>query len=255
MLADVWDTYCKEKEEKRKLAEKERNASELAQKQLEIEKKIFEEKEAKTLIIKNRLLEAEKALLSPMPPYPVPPPIKPTIEKIFSKVTNEHLKPVETLVKKDLEDLENSEVAIIPTEFNTKKSGDLVEPPDLAKSKPLDIERYFKKKKSSAEQIVKKKETLPEFVYEFESLPVDMKLNRQEASTIVEKSISIYAESMKKWIQGMMEYEQDQWNQRLSNLQKCREARDLDRMKDEVKTADKQNSGPKNPAGDKKKKK
>jgi hypothetical protein len=218
-----WENYCKSEQER--IINEEKAAIEAEELALasEIERIKAEKAEAHFQSLKSKLLEAEKALLLPIPTYPVPPPEKPSIDTLFRKITNEHMMVRLSARKEDTDKTESVTGITIPTNLQLKKVGNLPPPPDLSKSKPL--ERSYKRKQIM-DQGQTSDQAIPEFIPEYEYIPIERKLNRQEVAEYVQKSLEHYVSCYKKWSSNLMEYEQEQWSKRLLNLQKCKKDRD-----------------------------
>lgn len=224
--ADKWREYLQNEEEKSAKAAKDFEEQIEQQKLKELEQTEIEADEQHTLLLKNKVLEAERAMLLPIPPYPVPHPPQPTLETIFRKPLNQveiSRQPCQE-VKKE----EAKETPVTPQvqAYKQQITGDLLPPPDMRFSKPLDLNEI---KKPKFEEPVQVNEIAPPKV-EYEYIPVDQPINRQDTVDIITKSVTTATEDWKKWIFGLLEYEQQQWNLRSVALQKAKDAREEHRL-------------------------
>ncbi|KAJ3270086.1 hypothetical protein HDV01_000580 [Terramyces sp. JEL0728] len=234
--AEKWEDYCKAEEEKIRIKriqeETQREKEKIRQLELQKEKEAHEY----TASLKAQQAEAERQLLLPLPPYPVSPPAFPTKQTLFRK-------PIQPKTPS-----RQSSAASIPS--NTKSSqnladltiqaplpanlGDLLPPPDVRCLKPLEKLRKLKLMKKEAEltntSIVVSEAIEPVKEVEYEYIPLEQTLSREEASQIIANSAATAIDERKRWVLGLLEYENKMWNERFQTIQKIKELREEDRL-------------------------
>ncbi|KAJ3254991.1 hypothetical protein HK103_006693 [Boothiomyces macroporosus] len=234
--ADKWEEYCKIEEEKilQKRIQEENNRERERIRLLEQQKE--KEAHAYTASLKAKQAEAEKQLLLPLPPYPIPPPEFPTMETLFRKPIQQAISSRQSSaasVHSKTKSVPNLEGIVLQVPQPTNL-GDLLPPPDVRFLKPL--EKYRKSKMIKKEpdfsntNVIIPEPIEPVKQIEYEYLPLDQPLSRQEASQIIANSVSTAVEEWKRWIMGLMEYENRMWNERFQAIQKIKELREEDRL-------------------------
>ena len=117
--------------------------------------------------------------------------------------------------------------AVANTSIKKKIVRDLLPPPDMSKSKPLER----KKKLTTAEPVPVTYEPISTPVIttvEYIDIPLETPLTRQEAADIVSASTISAVEEYKQWVLQVVQWEENQCESRLSLLQKVRNDRDAD---------------------------
>jgi hypothetical protein len=117
--------------------------------------------------------------------------------------------------------------AVANTSIKKKIVRDLLPPPDMSKSKPLER----KKKLTTAEPAPVTYEPISTPVIttvEYIDIPLETPLTRQEAADIVSASTISAVEEYKQWVLQVVQWEENQCESRLSLLQKARNDRDAD---------------------------
>ncbi|KAI8901167.1 hypothetical protein BC833DRAFT_578694 [Globomyces pollinis-pini] len=83
--AEKWKDHCRIEEELAVQRKRSQEQLQEVQRLKEIERAENEAAAAHTALLKAKYLEAERAILLPLPPYPIPPPAFPTMSTIFRK--------------------------------------------------------------------------------------------------------------------------------------------------------------------------
>jgi hypothetical protein len=179
-------------------------------------------------------VDAEKELLAPIPPYPVPPPIFPSIESIFRFEKEES-----RTRRKEKEDKKNSKrqekvATVSPTteqgssKTSSRKPCDLVAPPDLSKSAPLNLKELRKTTRPIPGEAIEEPEEIIEPEYHY--IDLDKPLRKEEILQFITERVLQANEEWKKWMQGSLDYEKQQIKNRISELQSAKEAKEADRL-------------------------
>jgi hypothetical protein len=149
----------------------------------------------------------------------------PSVDTIFRKLIEEEIPELqnhlENECKRNDEHLENPKPKTVMSSFPA--------PPDIRYLKPLQIPPKNIEIESHEQQ---KKAISP--IVRFEKIPIDQKLSKADVVDAISSNIVIATEEWKKWLTGLLEYEQQQWKLRIQILQNAREARDLDKQTSEI---------------------
>ncbi len=152
----------------------------------------------------------------------------PTVDTLFRKLIQEQVPDLDYHLKEQARLLEEQEKK---KRVPKMPEGDLPLPPDVAHLEPLVIPN--KKMEKELRDAIELNRAKLKPVIRYEKVPVDARVSRSEAVDIITNNVNQAVEDWKKWLTGLIEYEQQQWNQRIQNLQKAREARDQDKLANE----------------------
>jgi hypothetical protein len=150
----------------------------------------------------------------------------PTVESIYRKLIEnqssiDHLNNESRLQNQTISDKKVATKKLVPK----KLTGDLLPPPDHRFSKPLEIMKN--------DTIMEKNESIEvsdSVNLKYEYIPLNAKLDRGTTLAIITESVDQACEEWKKWMNGLIEFEQHHFNLRNQNLQKIKELREIDRQ-------------------------
>ena len=206
-------------------------------------------------------------MTSPLPPYPIPPPQMPTIEKIFRKeIVTTVQAPVSPPSHPTL--AANTDIAAITeippsSSASTNSKGGKDKTSKKSDGLPLSETNQHLEVSSEEAKTAPKKKTrdlppppdisnlkplekvqlsAPEpsplpvtpviapiiTTVEYIDIPLEQPLSRAEAVEVVSTSVSSAMEEYKQWVLQKLQWEEGQWAERTAALQKARSDRDAD---------------------------
>jgi hypothetical protein len=167
----------------------------------------------------------------PLLPYPVPPPPLPTMDTIFREqifIAPVPMSDKKIKAPKEKKALERQTSKVVCLSLKGEEKQDLLPPPIVKDMKPLT-------KHVLVEQQHLVERSKPVINIEYQNIPLEKVLTREDLTDVVKVSVQTAVEEYKKWVFKMVEYEEEQWALRSAALQKAKSERDGDRIAQEAK--------------------